>query len=185
LLTGRARTARPPGSHARPQSPPPRRGRGAFLAVAWSLLALVAPFALAEPLNPRDLPEPVDALRDVRSTRIENQFTKVPTTGKLVSVKMTDSGRTYYICREGRSYVIYHLEIRPIEGLKDQLDLELKELRKRWDDVIPEELLFTKKRHETEIQRRIRRYSEAVWVRNRIVEGENPEPPPAARKEER
>jgi hypothetical protein len=126
----------------------------------------------------------VDALRDVRSIRIENQFTKVPTTGKLVSVKMTDSGRTYYICKEDGAYVIYHLEVRPIEALKDQLDEELKELRKRWDEVLPGELLFTKKRYETEIQRRIRRYSEAVWVRNRIVEGEAPEPPPAARKEE-
>lgn len=166
-----------------------RRHRPSLLlviAAALSLFPLCCRLpALAESPKPSDLPEPVDSLRDVRSTRIENQFTKVPTTGKLVSVKMTDSGRTYYICKERGSYVIYHLEIRPLEGLKDQLEEELRDLKKRWDDVLPGELLFTKHRYETETHRRIQRYSEAVWVRNRIIEGENPEPPPAARKEDR
>jgi len=60
-----------------------------------------------------------NSLSVFRAIKYENTYTKVPTTGKLVSIKMTDSGKTYYICREKSGYVIYSLEIRPIPSLKE------------------------------------------------------------------
>lgn len=110
-----------------------------------------------------------NALGEFRSTRFENVYTKVPTTGKLVSIKITDTGKIYYICREKTGIVIYNLEIRPIPGYKEKIEHELKDTGRKWDRMHPDELLFTKERYESELRRKLNKYSEAVWVRNEIV----------------
>ncbi|GEM_PF-522359 len=118
-----------------------------------------------------------NSLRDVRSVRFENVYTQVPTSGKLVSLKITDNGKTYFICQEKTGYVVYHLEFRPIEEFKGKLEAELKELGRDWDRMQPEELLFTKERHTAEVRKRIHQYSEAVWVRDEIIVGQLPKQP--------
>lgn len=110
-----------------------------------------------------------DALGEVKAVRYENIYTKVPTSGRLASIKITDSGRIYYICREKTGYAIYHLEIRPIEGFRDKIEQEIKEKNRQWDSVHPDELLFTKERHKKEMYSGLRKYCEAVWVRNEII----------------
>jgi len=128
-------------------------------------MVLSSPFGLAE-----------NSLRDVKAVRFENIYTQVPTSGKLVSLKITDAGKTYYICQEKSGYVVYHLEIRPIEELKPKLEEELKEFGQKWDAHQPDELLFTKERYSSELRKRIHRYSEAVWVREEVVVGQSPRP---------
>jgi hypothetical protein len=117
---------------------------------------------------------PEDPLRGVRSIRYENVYTKVPSPGKLVAIKITDDGKTYYVCQEKTGYVIYHLDVRPVEALKEKMEGELNELSRKWDATSPNELLFTRKRFEAELKKRIYRYSDAVWVRNEIIVGGSP-----------
>ena len=115
-----------------------------------------------------------DALREFRSVRYQNIYTRVPSPGKLVAIKITDSGKTYYVCKEKTGYVIYHVEIRPVEGLKERLNKELKELGKKWDKVHQDELLFSKQRYEEELRNLLHQYCDAVWVRNEVVVGRTP-----------
>lgn len=110
-----------------------------------------------------------NALSQFGAVRHENVYTVVPTTGKLVSIKIADSGKTYYICREENGYAIYHLEIRPMEGFQDKIRQELKDKSRNWDNQQPDELLLTKDKHQDEIKRNLQRYYEAVWVRNEII----------------
>lgn len=110
-----------------------------------------------------------NSIGDYRAIRYENIYTKVPTTGKLAAIKIADSGKVFYICREKTGYVIYNLEIRPIEGFRDKIEQEIKEKSKQWDRVHPDELLFTKERYDYDLQKRLKKFSEAVWVRNEIV----------------
>lgn len=115
-----------------------------------------------------------DALREFRSIRFENIYTRVPSAGKLVAIKITDSGKTYYVCKEKTGYVIYHVEIRPVEGLKERLNKELKQLGKKWDKVHQDELLFSKQRYEEELRNLLNQYCDAVWIRNEVVVGRIP-----------
>ena len=110
-----------------------------------------------------------NALSEYGAVRFENKYTKVPTTGKIVSIKIADNGKIFYICKEKAGYVIYHLEIRPIDRFRDKIEQEVKEQSKQWDKIYPDELLFTKERYNSELMKRIKKYSEAVWVRNEIV----------------
>lgn len=128
-----------------------------ILALAASLVQ-AADFGLAE-----------NSLNEFRAIKYENMYTKVPTTGKLVSIKMTDSGKVYYICREKTGYVIYNLEIRPIPGFKEKIEQDQKDTGKKWDKMHPDELLLTKEKHDYEMKKRMHKYSEAVWIRNEIV----------------
>jgi hypothetical protein len=128
------------------------------MSILTAIPARSADFGLAE-----------NALGEFSGTRYENVYTKVPTTGKLVSLKITDNGRIYYICREKNGYAIYHLEFRPVPGYKEKLEQELKDAGRKWDRTHPDELLFTKERYDTELRKKLSKYSEAVWVRNEIV----------------
>jgi len=110
-----------------------------------------------------------NSLGDFRAIKYENRYTKVPTTGKLVSIKMTDTGKTYYICREKSGYVIYNLEIRPIPSLKEKIQQELKDTGQKWDGMHPDDLLLTKEKLDYDLRKKIYKYSEAVWVRNEII----------------
>ncbi|MDD3471825.1 MAG: hypothetical protein PHS86_03495 [Syntrophaceae bacterium] len=110
-----------------------------------------------------------NSLSEYRAIRYENIYTKVPTTGKLVSIKIADDGVIYYICREKNSYAIYHLEIRPMENFKDKIEQDSKDKTKKWEKIHPEELLLTKDRHDYEVKKKLKKYSEAVWIRNEIV----------------
>lgn len=109
-----------------------------------------------------------DSLRAFKAVRYENTYTNIPSSGKLVAIKITDSGRAYYVCKERGGYVIYHLEIRPVKASKEKLEKELKKLGGKWDGMQPDELLFTKTRYDSELQKRLSSYNEAVWVRNEI-----------------
>ena len=110
-----------------------------------------------------------NALGEFKGVRYENIYTKVPTSGKLVAIKITDSGRIYYICKEKSGYVIYNLEIRPPEGFQEKIQQELKKKTRNWAHVNPDELLFTKDIFERELRRQLSKDSEAVWVRNEIL----------------
>ena len=110
-----------------------------------------------------------NSLGEFRAIRYENVYTKVPTSGKLAAIKITDNGKVFYVCREKTGYVIYNLEIRPIEGFKDKIEQEVKDKSKQWDRVHPDELLFTKERYDYDLKKRLKKYSEAVWIRNEIV----------------
>jgi hypothetical protein len=134
-------------------------------AILISLLTLTAHCCLASAeFGPAE-----NALSEFRSVRYENVYTKVPTSGKVISLKITDSGKIFYICREKTGYAVYHLEVRPIEGFKDKIDQELREQSKKWDQIHPDDLLLTKKIINREVQKRINNFSEAVWVRNEIL----------------
>ncbi len=117
-----------------------------------------------------------NSLSEYGAIRFENVYTRVPTTGKLVSLRITDNGTVYYICREKNGYAIYHLEIRPMEKFKEKIEAEIKETKKNWDKVHPDELLFTKARHDRDLKRKINKFSEAVWVRNEIILPRLPKP---------
>jgi hypothetical protein len=110
-----------------------------------------------------------NSLSEFRAIKYENMYTKVPTTGKLVSIKITDSGKAFYICREKTGYVIYNLEIRPMPGLREKIEQELKDTGKKWDGMHPDDLLLTREKLDYDMKRRIHKYSEAVWIRNEIV----------------
>ncbi|MGB6067352.1 MAG: hypothetical protein WBG50_21305 [Desulfomonilaceae bacterium] len=110
-----------------------------------------------------------NSLSEFRAIRYENTYTKIPTTGKLVSIKIADSGRIYYICREKSGYVIYNLEIRPIPDFKEKIEQELKDTGKKWDHAHLDELLLTKDKLDRDLKKKMNKYSEAVWVRNEIV----------------
>ena len=103
------------------------------------------------------------------AVKFENHYTRIPTTGKLVSIKITDGGKIFYICREKNSYAIYNLEIRPLEGFKDKIEQDLKNKPQKLEKIHPDELLLTKERHDYEVNKRLNKYSEAVWIRNEIV----------------
>ena len=108
-------------------------------------------------------------LGEFKGIRYENVYTKVPTTGKLVSVKITDTGKIYYICKEKSGYVIYNLEIRPAEGFQEKFQQEWKKKSRNWANMNPDELLFTREIFERELRRQLSKDSEAVWVRNEII----------------
>lgn len=110
-----------------------------------------------------------NVLSEFRAVKFENRYTRVPTTGKLVSIKITDGGKIFYICREKNGYAIYNLEIRPLEGFKDKIEQDLKNKPQKLEKINPDELLLTKERLEYEKNKKLNRYSEAVWVRNEIV----------------
>ncbi|MBI5569920.1 MAG: hypothetical protein HY914_08255 [Desulfomonile tiedjei] len=147
---------------------------GVRMMVAVGVLALGLNNALAG----SDFPVAENALGEFRSVRHESLFTTVPTTGKLISIKITDSGKIYYICKEKSGYAIYNLEIRPVENFQEKLRQELKEKTRKWDQVEPDDLLFTKEKHEQEIKRHLRKYCDAVWVRNEIIVREPAQPDP-------
>jgi hypothetical protein len=129
------------------------------------IVATVQPdFTGATGFGPRE-----NALSEFKGVRYENIYTKVPTSGKLVAIKITDSGKIYYICKEKSGYVIYHLEIRPPEGFQEKIQQELKKKTRNWAHVNPDELVFTKEIFERELKRRLSKESEAVWVRNEII----------------
>ncbi len=109
------------------------------------------------------------ALNGFRSVEYENTYTVVPSSGKLVAIKVTDSGKVFYICKEETGYVIYHLEIRASPGMKEKIDAELAELGRKWETVQQDELLLTKERLTEEFRKRINRYCDAVWVRNAVI----------------
>ena len=100
--------------------------------------------------------------------RYENTYTRVPTSGKIVAIKITDSGTTYYICREKSGYVIYHLEIRPMKGHKKKVEQVLKEESRKWNASHPNELFLTKGRFDEELEK-LKKYREAVWIRNEVL----------------
>jgi hypothetical protein len=110
-----------------------------------------------------------NALGEFKAVRYENVYTKVPTSGKLVAIKITDSGKIYYICKEKSGYVIYNLEIRPPEGFQEKIQQELKKKTRNWAHVNPDDLVFTKEIFERELKRQLSKDSEAVWVRNEII----------------
>jgi hypothetical protein len=117
-----------------------------------------------------------NALGKFKSIQYERMFTKVPSSGKLVSIKITDSGKTYYICKESSGYVIYHTEIRPLTKFRPRIDKELKNWTEKWDKLNPNDLLLTRDRFDEELGNRIQRYSDVIWIRNEILV----EPPKAA-----
>lgn len=110
-----------------------------------------------------------NVLSEFGAVKFENHYTRVPTTGKLVSIKITDGGKIFYICRERSGYAIYNLEIRPLEGFKDKIEQDLKDKRQKLEKIHPDELLLTKERHDYEVKKRLNKFSEAVWIRNEIV----------------
>ena len=132
------------------------------LLLLWALLMSVpvcaADFGLAE-----------NVLREYGAIRYENTYTKVPTSGKLIAIRITANGTTYYICKEKNGYVIYHLEIRPMQKFKEIVEEELKRKSRDWNTLQPDELLLTKERFEKELKQKLNKYREAVWVRNEIV----------------
>jgi hypothetical protein len=147
------------------RSPHVRTNPGEGMRRAFVLLILIAAF----PAYAGEFGIPENILNDYRAVRHESVYTKVPTTGKLVSVKITDSGRVFYVCRERTGYVIYSLEIRPIAGFEEKVREELKNSGRNWNADHPNELLYTKDFADAQIRRRLSKYTEAVWVRNEIV----------------
>ena len=117
-----------------------------------------------------------NALGKFKAVKYRQTFTKVPSPGRLVSIKITDSGKTYYICKEKCGFVIYHTEIRPVGRFRTTIEKELHKWTGNWDKISPNELLFTQDRYHDELNRRIYKYSDVVWVRNEILV----EPPASA-----
>lgn len=139
------------------------------ICLLFLLIGLASTMPGAHFVAAADFGLPQNALSEFGSVRFENIYTKVPTSGKLISIKIGDNGKVFYICREKAGYVIYNLEIRPIEKFRDKIEEEIKEQSKQWDKIYPDELLFTKDRYNADLIKRIKKYSEAVWVRNEIV----------------
>ncbi|MDQ7781389.1 MAG: hypothetical protein RDU20_00825 [Desulfomonilaceae bacterium] len=140
------------------------------LVISWVLLTSVtthaSDFGLAE-----------SVLGEYGAIRYENTYTKVPTSGKLISIRIADNGTIYYICREKTGYVIYHLEIRPMKDFSEKVEQEIKEKSRNWAGRHPDELLLTQERVANEIKEKHKKYHEAVWVRNEIViQGSRKEP---------
>jgi len=136
--------------------------------ITVTLIGLVSAF-LPQPMWATDFRPAENALGEFRSVRYENIYTKVPTTGKLVSIRITDNGTIYYICREKSGIAIYHLEIRPAENFREKIEQELKEKSRNWSRNNPDELLFTKDQYNREWKNQMNKYSDAVWVRNEII----------------
>ncbi len=132
-------------------------------------LAIVVATVQPDVTRATDFGPQENALGDFKGVRYENIYTKVPTSGKLVAIKITNSGKIYYICKEKSGYVIYNLEIRPPEGFQEKVQQELKKKIRNWANVNPDELLFTKEIVERELRRQLFKDSEAVWVRNEII----------------
>lgn len=147
-----------------------------------ALLSLLLTSLCANSLQASDFGLAENALGEYRAVRYENIYTKVPTTGKLVSLKIADNGRVYYICKEKTAFVIYHLEIRPMEGFKEKIEEDLKDKSKKWEKIHPDELLITRERFDYDFKKRLNKYSEAVWVRNEIVINEPTQKPDRAEK---
>ena len=118
-----------------------------------------------------------NALGKFKSIKYRKIFTKVPSPGKLVSIKITDSGKAYYICKEKSGFVIYHTEIRPLARFRTTIEKEVHKLTGNWDKINPNELLFTQDRYYDELNNRLYKYSDVVWVRNEILV----EPPASSR----
>lgn len=133
------------------------------------LLFLVIICFLAADCSAADFGVPENALNEFRSIKYENIYTKVPTSGKLVSIRITDGGKTFFVCKEKSGYAIYNLEVRPIAGLKEKMEQEVKDYIKKWDNLLPDELLLTKERNDAELNKKLQKYCEAVWVRNEII----------------
>jgi hypothetical protein len=110
-----------------------------------------------------------NALGEYRGIRYENVYTRVPTKGKLISIRVADNGRIFYICKEGAGFAIYHLEVRPMESFRSAIEDEVKKAGKKWDEVMPDDLLLTQDRMDLELRKQVRKYSEAVWVRNEVL----------------
>jgi hypothetical protein len=132
--------------------------------VSLSLSILAAGTLLATDFGPAE-----NALGACRSIRYESVYTKVPTTGKLVSIKITDNGKVYYICKEKTGFVIYNLEIRPSEAVQEKIQQELKKKARSGSAMNPDELVVTKEILERESKKQLAREFEAVWIRNEIV----------------
>jgi len=124
---------------------------------------------MAVPTHAGDFGLAESVVGEYGAVRYENTYTKVPTSGKLIAIRVTDSGTIYYICREKSGYVIYHLEIRPMKDYKDKVEQEIKEKSRNWASQHPDELLLTKERVKKEVREKYKKYHEAVWVRNEIV----------------
>lgn len=124
---------------------------------------------MAVPSHAGDFGLAESVLGEYGAVRYENTYTKVPTSGKLIAIKITDSGTIYYICREKTGYVIYHLESRLMKNYKEKVEREIKDESRKWSSKHPDELLLTKERVKKEIQEKYKKYHEAVWVRNEIV----------------
>ena len=69
-----------------------------------------------------------------------------------------------------------------MEGFKEKIEQEMKEKSQKWDQAHPDELLLTKGSHERDLNRRLNKYKEAVWIRNEIVVDEPSQRPEKARK---
>ncbi len=135
-----------------------------------SWLIVVCCFLLqAVPTQAGDFGLAESVLGEYGAIRYENTYTKVPTSGKLIAIRITDKGTIYYICREKSGYVIYHLEIRPMKDYAERVEQEIKEKSRNWTGRHPDELLLTKERVAKDIKRKNKKYHEAVWVRNEIV----------------
>lgn len=124
---------------------------------------------MADNLHAADFGPAENALSACRSIRYESVYTKVPTTGKLVSIKITDNGKVYYICKEKTGYVIYNLEIRTSQAAQERIQQELRNKARDWTHLNPDELVVTKEILERELKKQFARETEAVWIRNEIV----------------
>lgn len=144
-----------------------RKGRSKILGAALFGL-IVLSVCVTMPLHAADFGLAENVLGGFGAIRYENTYTKVPTSGKIVSIKITDSGTIYYICREKAGYVIYHLEIRPLKGHEKKVERVLKDKSRKWNRSHPDELLLTKDRLEKELGK-LNKFREAVWIRNEIV----------------
>jgi hypothetical protein len=136
-----------------------------FISISLMIIAIIQPQITAGV----DFGPQQSSLGEFRGIRYENLYTKVPTSGKLVSIKITDTGKIYYICKEKSGFVIYHLEIRPPEGFQEKVQQEWKKKTRNWTNINPDELLATREIFERELKRQLSKESEAVWVRNEIV----------------
>ncbi len=138
--------------------------RSTCFAVLLSSLMFGADTLFATDFGPAE-----NALGSFRTLRYENVYTKVPTTGKLVSIKITDSGKVYYICKEKSGYAIYNLEIRLSDAVQERIQQELKKKTRNWSHMNSDELVVTKEILERELRKQFAKEVEAVWVRNEIV----------------
>jgi hypothetical protein len=145
-------------------------------ALAMVALTIFSLLLVAQSVGSSDFRPAENPLSQYRSVRYENVYTKVPTSGKLVAIKITDNGTTYYICREKSGYAIYHLEFRPAENFRDKMQQELKDKSRNWEKTNSDELLLTKDAYDREAKRQMNKYMDAIWVRNEIIVEEPREP---------
>ena len=141
---------------------------------SW-LMSICCLLMMAVPTRAGDFGLAESVVGEYGAVRYENTYTKVPTSGKLISIRITDKGTIYYICREKSGYVIYHLEIRPMKDYEQKVEQEIEEKSRNWTGRHPDKLLLTKDRVKKEIKEKYKKYHEAVWVRNEIVVQPAPE----------